>query len=347
MAVMICFFSAAYAQDTSSSCNCSPRPGYHAPIGVMIDHAHLKGAWMVSYRYMSMNMNGNLMGANRVSAERVYQSYLMAPDKMAMNMHMLMIMYGVTDKITVMGTVNYISKSMDMSMMMSMMSGHSGSMNMSQAEMHDHLATGGMGDIQLYGLYKLLDRKEHEILLNAGLNIPAGSISKKGNSSLGEDQKYSYSMQTGSGTFSVLPGITYTGNRRSYFWGTQISSDIKTGRNTSGYRWGNELTMTGWLARNWNDWFSSSIRISGRADGKIRGFDREIAVFRTADPDADVNNSGGQRINAHVGINFVFPRGILTGNRIGLEYGLPVYQNLNGIQMSSKALFNAGWQYAF
>ena len=347
MAVMIYFLSVGHAQDTISFCNCSPRPGYHAPMGVMIDHAHIKGAWMVSYRYMSMNMQGNLMGADRISDEKVYQSYLMAPDKMAMNMHMLMIMYGVSDRITVMGMVNYISKSMDMSMMMN--GGHSGSMNMnmSQTEMHDHLTTGGLGDIQLYGLYKLLDGDKHEILLNAGLNIPAGSISRKGNSLLGESHKYSYSMQTGTGTFSVLPGITYTGNGRSYFWGTQLSSDIKTGRNSSGYKWGNELGMTGWLARNWNDWLSSSIRISGRATGKIKGFDREIAIFRTSDPDADVNNSGGQRINAYVGINFVIPSGILTGNRIGLEYGLPVYQNLNGIQMSSKGLINAGWQYAF
>jgi len=36
------------------------RPDGHAPISVMGDHMHKMGEWMVSYRYMSMEMEGLL-----------------------------------------------------------------------------------------------------------------------------------------------------------------------------------------------------------------------------------------------------------------------------------------------
>ena len=44
------------------------RPDAHAPIGVMGDHTHDKGEWMLSYRYMYMNMTGNRVGTDSVSA---------------------------------------------------------------------------------------------------------------------------------------------------------------------------------------------------------------------------------------------------------------------------------------
>ena len=37
------------------------RPDGHAPISVMGDHMHEMGEWMVSYRYMTMDMNGLLL----------------------------------------------------------------------------------------------------------------------------------------------------------------------------------------------------------------------------------------------------------------------------------------------
>jgi len=38
-----------------------------APIGVMGDHLHPQGDWMVSYRYMHMDMEGSLKGSDHIS----------------------------------------------------------------------------------------------------------------------------------------------------------------------------------------------------------------------------------------------------------------------------------------
>ena len=43
----------------------------HAPMGVMGDHLHEKGEWMVSYRFMSMGMEGNLLGSAAIDPDTI------------------------------------------------------------------------------------------------------------------------------------------------------------------------------------------------------------------------------------------------------------------------------------
>ena len=45
------------------------RPDGHAPISVMGDHMHEMGEWMVSYRYMSMDMEGLLNASSDVTSD--------------------------------------------------------------------------------------------------------------------------------------------------------------------------------------------------------------------------------------------------------------------------------------
>ena len=98
------------------------RPDGHAPLGVMGDHMHAKGEWMASYRFMSMDMDGLRSGSNdvTVSSQLGMMKYGMVPTKMTMDMHMFGAMHAVSDKLTVMGMVNYIENDMDMKMMSGM-----------------------------------------------------------------------------------------------------------------------------------------------------------------------------------------------------------------------------------
>jgi hypothetical protein len=65
------------------------------------------------------------------------------------------------------------------------------------------------------------------------------------------------------------------------------------------------------------------------------------------DPAADVNNYGGSRALIYGGLNAVVPSGVLKRLRISVEYGLPFYQNLNGVQMSLKSTLYTSIQYGF
>jgi hypothetical protein len=163
----------------------------------------------------------------------------------------------------------------------------------------------------------------------------------------GETQKLTYCMQTGTGTWGILPGMTYTGQSNEFSWGVQVTSDIKVSKNVAGYKFGDGLNLTGWLSHSWNRWISNSLRVGGNAMRRINGYDRETSVYRNVDPTANIANSGGELLSAYLGLNFLIPNGILKGNRLGVEYGIPFYQNMNGLQMNTKSILNAGWQYAF
>jgi hypothetical protein len=85
----------------------------HGPLGVMQDHMHDKGEWMLSYRYMRMDMGGNKVGSKSISTADTLQQFMVSPTNMEMDMHMLGAMYGVSSKVTVMAMVPYLNKCMD------------------------------------------------------------------------------------------------------------------------------------------------------------------------------------------------------------------------------------------
>ena len=183
------------------------RPDGHAPITVMGDHMHAEGEWMLSYRYMTMDMEGLLRGSSNVSTNSMLTKnggdYAMLPTKMTMDMHMLGAMHAISDKWTLMGMLNYLDNDMDMDM---------GAMKM---VMKSSAKSSGFGDIKFSGLYDLASwdngRRVH---LNVGISAPTGSIDEKS-----ADDILGYGMQLGSGTWDFLPAITLLGQTDNYSWG--------------------------------------------------------------------------------------------------------------------------------
>ena len=140
------------------------RPDGHAPISVMGDHMHAMGEWMVSYRYMTMDMEGLLDGSNEVSkatATRNYSFSMMGnklPKTMTMDMHMFGSMYAISDKWTLMGMLNYLDNEMTM-------------------QNNAKMESDGIGDLKLAGLYDLARWDSgRRIHLNIGLSAPTCSI---------------------------------------------------------------------------------------------------------------------------------------------------------------------------
>jgi len=93
------------------------------------------------------------------------------------------------------------------------------------------------------------------------------------------------------------------------------------------------------------DWFAPSLRIKGRIWGNVHGADPNIDP--TVDAEGDPHRQGGRRVDLLMGMNFFVPTGILKGTRVMMEAGLPVYENLDGPQLSTRWLFSAGVTYSF
>ena len=76
------------------------RPDSHAPISVMGEHTHEAGEWMLSYRFMRMEMDGNRSGTDSLPTEDVLAQFPVSPLNMTMDMHMFGAMFAPSDKLT-------------------------------------------------------------------------------------------------------------------------------------------------------------------------------------------------------------------------------------------------------
>lgn len=306
------------------------RPDGHAPIGVMGDHSHKKGEFMFSYRYMLMEMNGNRSGTNSISNAEVLQDFMVTPDKMTMQMHMFGGMYAVDDNLTLMAMVPYVVKEMD---------------HITRSGASFTTTSEGFGDISTTALYKILDQNQQRIHLNLGVSFPTGSINERDNTPAGTNQILPYPMQIGSGTFDLLPGITYLGQSGENSWGSQLLATVRLGENDNSYKLGDQLQLSAWVARNLNNWLASSIRLKGRTWGNINGADSRLnpAMIPTADP----NLRGGTQLDLGIGLNLYAPEGDLKGSRLALEFELPLYRDLNGPQLENDWLLTIGLQTSF
>lgn len=316
---------------------------------------HQQNGWMFEYRWMRMNMEGLLDGTNKVSARDISgatdnmgmaapaagKEYMMAPKKMTMDMHMLMAMRGISERLSVMGMLNYLRNDMEMVMYMGNMEPTLEKMNSS-----------GLGD-SLLGLAYQLDPS---VELSMGLSLPTGSIDEEDsmagtNTMTGMDpmmgmgaptamskSRQPYSMQLGSGTYDLVPGITYRATSDAWEWGAKGSFTYRMGKNANDYTLGNRLEVSAWTGYS----ITSQVQLQGRLAstkwGKIKGQDPKIDPMMS--PDGDPQAQGGTRVDALVGINTVLGE----GHRLGFEVGVPVQQNLNGPQLKTKGILSVSYQ---
>ncbi|MDT8326153.1 MAG: transporter [Roseovarius sp.] len=324
----------------------------HAPIGVMGEHRHKRGEVMLSYRFMHMDMDGYRQGTNRIAPATIVgtpnrffgtpgqpPNIRIVPTDMTMDMHMFGAMYAPNDRVTLMAMLPYIVKKMDHFTF----AGPAGTTVLGKFQTQSE----GWGDVKISALYGLKQSGIHKVHLNFGVSLPTGSTTERANAltpaGMFMNMRMPYGMQLGSGTFDLLPGITYSGKQGKTGWGAQMTGVVRTGKN-NGYRLGNEAKITGWGSYQPTPWISLSGRVEAKTVGNITGIDRQmVGPSPTLDPD----NYGGETVTLFGGVNLAMQRGTLRGHRIAFEIGAPVYQDLNGLQLETDWTATLGWQLAF
>jgi hypothetical protein len=153
-------------------------------------------------------------------------------------------------------------------------------------------------------------------------------------------------MQPGSGTWDFFPGMTYTGHTDWLSWGGQAMGTVRTGRNDAGWRAGNRVDLTSWLAMPLTDWMSLSGRVAWGWWGNVAG-DEDRPPTAAMVPTADPKRRAGQRLDLLAGVNFILPLGPLGKHRIAAEGGFPAWQDLDGPQLETDWRVTVGWQLAF
>jgi len=310
------------------------RPDSHAPIGVMGDHTHNKGEWMASYRYMFMAMQQSMDGDSTISDSSILipggGQFRVTPTEMDMEMHMLGIMYAPTDKLTLMGMLTYAESSM------SHITAMGGTFK---------TRSSGWSDASITALYKFHETKSTRAHFGLGLQLPTGDNTERDDTPLG-NTRLPYPMQPGSGNWAILPSLTFNGQADTYSYGAQIKAKIYVGKNDEGYRLGNRYEATTWIAKPLTKWASASLRLKATHQGNIKGSDNSFddAVDINLVPTVFTNLRGGTKIDLIAGINLWEPT---SGARLAFEIGKPIYQNLDGPQLSTDWFATVGIQYAF
>lgn len=345
---------AAVAEDCDCAGAGNLRADSHAPIGVMGDHMHKQGEWMVSYRFMRMHMEDNRNGTNGLSPEEIATTVpnrffglagqpptlRVVPTEMTTDMNMVGGMVAPTDWMNLMLMANYLDREMDHITF----AGGAGTTRLGTFT----TKAKGWGDTKVSSLLRLYEDQTHHLHLNAGVSLPTGSIKERDTvlapTGALVSLRLPYAMQLGSGTYDLLPGLSYSGTHHDWGWGAQYAGTVRIGENSQDYTLGDKHQLSFWGSYLWTDALSTSVRITGERESEIDGIDSVIvAPVQTADPD----NYGGKRVSLSLGVNTVVPEGLFKGHRFYAEATLPVYQDLNGPQMERDHAIMLGWSKAF
>lgn len=345
-----CFASAlAIAFSASASAFAHElRPDGHAPAGVMAEHVHGSGDWMAGLRLSRDRYSGgNRRGMKKISDLAIANAgYSAAVHGMTMDMVMLDIMYAPSDRVTLMLMPHYMRMKMVMRGLPATAAnggsghGHSGhSLEVGERASHSHEGWGDTKATALLSLVKSAPFKLHAML---GVSIPTGSVSAKDE----EGRFLHYGMQTGSGTWDLMPGITAHGEAGNLGWGAQASYTFRAEEeNDSGFRFGDRLAASGWLSYRFLPPVSVSARLAYSKEGKVEG--HYNGPHNHSAPSDRQANYGGQVLEAGLGLNAVAMGGPLKGFRLGAELLLPVHQDLNGIQIEKTSSFQLSLSKAF
>jgi hypothetical protein len=299
----------------------------------MGDHMHAMGEWMVSYRYMTMDMEGLIDGSSDISPSDAATKYdikmmgmtspMMLPKTMTMDMHMFGSMYAISDKWTLMCMLNYLDNEMTM-------------------QNNVEMESDGIGDLKLAGLYDLARWDSgRRIHLNIGISAPTGSIDEKKS----DGSILGYGMQLGSGTWDFHPAITYLAQAENYSYGAQLGGIIRTSDNDRGYTLGDRLEAALWGARKVTDSLSASLKIDYSSQDAIDGEDSVLNKMMSTTNRPD--HQGRDITSLGLGLNYYFQDGGLKGHRLAAEWETPLDQKVNGVQLELNSIWTFGWQYAW
>jgi hypothetical protein len=309
----------------ANNSNAGHRPDDHAPIGVIRDHIHKKGEIMGSYRFSYMKMKGLRNGDDEVSAKDTLNNYMKAPTEMSMKMHMAGFMYGITDQLTISAMGNFTEKE---------------GKNINAMGAVSKRRTADIGDSKVNLSYGFFEEDHGRSQFNLATSLPTGNINKKHDGS-----RLPYSMQIGSGSYELIPGISHSGHKGNFSYGGQINGTFRLNSNDNDYKLGDSYNVTSWVATRLNNSLSISSRLDYSKHEAIEGNDSTLNKMMM--PAANGSLYDKERLDLLFGVNFMMQSGALEGNRLAIEFGMPIYQRIDGPMLENDYKIVIGWQNTF
>ncbi|MEI7531193.1 MAG: TonB-dependent receptor [Betaproteobacteria bacterium] len=195
---------------------------------------------------------------------------------------------------------------------------------------YDSQAT-GMGDIRIIGrYYGLLEQKNFGVQL--GFKLPTGKTNQLANDGVSVVDP---GLQIGTGTTDLILGAYYHNNWNDnwgYFGQVLYQTALNLSTMAAGsYKPGNSLNLNVGVRYENYDWIMPTLQINSRV------------VKADSGDAADSYATGGTLIYLTPGA--IFPVGQKTTIYSNIQ--IPIYQNVNGIQLIPQYIFSVGARFSF
>ncbi len=188
--------------------------------------------------------------------------------------------------------------------------------------MQGDITINGIGDLNLMGIYRIIDSKDniHQVNSGVGIKVPVGRFDEKGITGVNP----SFQLGTGSWDYQVTLNYTYQKNELAVIISTDYT--IKT-ENKKHYQFGNQwnYAASGFyrILKNEKFAFSAKAGWQGEVYDENKQFDEAL-------PD-----TAGSALYGKLGFEAAYKRFSL-----GSEVMLPVYSNLAGGSIEAKSRFS-------
>lgn len=333
---------AAHAMGTTAMAHA----GHRLPAGLMFAHMPLgAGSVMLGHRSSMQWQSGTMLEGRAAAADsrivasgcNPQQLCRYVPDSMQMTMHMLDLMYAPDNSLTLMLMPQFMTMDMETRELQGRPPPVPGVHEHNSGHAH---VSAALGDTLVAALFPL--GTGHGLHASVGLSMPTGKVNLEYRRSFRSDGGLQhFDMQTGSGTWDLLPALTWSTTGGQWQQGLQLSGTRRLeSRNASGYRLGNSFQASGWATRSFTDWLGATLRLVHTRRGAMAGdFSRYSARSGPMDFPA---NHGGQYWDLGLGLNFE-----LAGNSLALEWLQPVRDKVRGFQLERQGSLAATWHYSF
>jgi hypothetical protein len=302
---------------------------------------------MSGYRVSHLRQQGALLNGSSTASDAVVVARScrpaarcsLAPAEMAMTMHMLDLMYAVSDQATLMLMPQYMTMSMNLRPLAGGAPPLPGPHNHGDGAEH---VSGAFGDTLIGGLFKLHSTATQSWQASLAASIPTGKTDLMYRRSYQTDGGLmEYGMQPGSGTWDLLPALTWSHTNGSWQLGAQASGIKRLEqRNDSGYRLGDEVQLSGWTTHALSAHLSASLRAVWLQRGEVDG--RFTAYSAGISPTDFPGNYGGRFVDLGIGMNLE-----VAGSQLALEWLAPVHEDVNGFQLERHGTLAASWHYNY
>ncbi|MEZ6005736.1 MAG: transporter [Planctomycetota bacterium] len=201
------------------------------------------------------------------------------------------------------------------------------------------LRTTGLGDVAIGASVELSRGEESRSEVALDLDMPTGSVTDREppdpNTNLAP--RLPYDLQPGHGTWRLRPSFHLA--RWGADWSAGAGFEYQTSLDESDQGWkpGNALLAQAWYTRRFDESRSVVFAVDYEGQDEVSG--QDTALDTSLDPMQLPQNTGGQRFGASIGLHMEVER----RNFLAIEVGVPVWQEVEGVQLEEDYRLRLGW----